>query len=330
MLLALVLPGCVSDRAKNGASVRASNSQPMAFESQEIGQIDLISLIDPENRRATLQGRNCSVPARMPRNVDEKRKIFSNELSCAVEAFQTYYMTYSEYETSRQTFTDDNKRNDKHYESAVNSLALALRRNQIQDRIMLRSDALCSDFTRRLGLDLRIGNEATGVGNWLSNYGSLVVSGVGSLFLNGDAIFVISNAARFGGVPGFVNDKEQLEVAVMQLAREGMNLVRNDKQALINERRFFKKQPEDPITGPALNEVFEPLLQPASVEIGDGLPAGVTSTYQEMQKTIGVVSIGSYTLEQGLSDVIDYHASCSIAAGLNRAADRLSKVSNSQ
>ena len=190
---------------------------------------------------------------------------------------------------------------------------------------MLRSDALCSDFKRRLGLQLTIGNETEGFGNFLANYGSLVVSGIGSLFLNGDAIFVISNAARYGNVPGYIDDEQQLEVAVMRIATEGIALAQNEKLKAINARRYFRRDADDPLTSPAMGEVFTPLLQPASVdvEIGDGVPPGVDNSYTDLKSTVGVVSIGSYSLEEALSDVIDYHNRCRISAGLQQAADRL-------
>jgi hypothetical protein len=312
----LGLAACVSD-GKPSNPLRSSVTEPMSFEERETAEIDLISLIDPEERRFALPGRNCGLPRNMPRDKDKRRKIYVNEMSCAIAAFQTYYMTWPQFQQYVSVADDSKTANDEHFKRSVNSLALAIKRNQIQDRIMLRSDALCLDFQRRLGLQVRVENDTT-LNNWLYNSRARIFGGVGSLFLDSDVIWALTNATRISGVPGYISDEDRIELKVLQIAGEGITLVREDKFEDINKRRFYRKAESDPMHGPRIGQKFRPLMQPTGADITDGAPPGTSSTYKDVQKTIGVVSIGSYTLEQALTDVVEYHNYCSISSGLDR------------
>ena len=314
----LGLAACASD-GKSSNPLRSTVTEPMAFEERETAEIDLVSLIDPENRRLQLHGRACGLPEAVPRNKDVRRKLYVKDLSCAIEAFQTYYMSYPQFQAFLTSTGDTNAANDAHYKSAVNSLALAVKRNQIQDRVMLRSDALCVDFQRRLGLRVSVENDTT-LNNWLNNSRARIIGGVGSLFLNSDAVWALTNATRIAGVPGYVSDEDRIELKVLQVAGEGIKLVRRDKFEDINARRFFHKMPQDPMSGPVINKSFTPLLKPTRLDGANGVPPGTISNYKDIQKTIGVVSIGSYTLEQALTDVVEYHNICSVSSGLDRVS----------
>ena len=321
VVLVAALAGCASV-GKESNPQRSSSSVPLSFEERETGAIDLVALIDPENRRMSLPGQVCGMPDTLPRRRDAREQQYVKELSCAISAFGTYYQTYEEFRSSVKGNRPGMAGNDTQSEAAVNSLALAVKRNQIQDRIMLRSDALCTDFQRRLGLQLRVEND-TFFSNWLQNSRTRVVGGIGSLFLNSDTVFALTSAARITGTPGYINDEEQLEVTVMQVAARGIDLARQQKREEINERRFFQRTDENPLTGPEMDATFAPLLEKVSLEISDGMPPGDIPSYDEIQKTVGFVNIGAYSLENALADVIDYHSLCGVAAGLNAVADTL-------
>ena len=282
--LSLGLAGCASDGPKSNPEF-SSKTEPLSFEEGQTGQIDLVSLIDPENRRAQMAGAGC-VPEPV-RGKKAKAAAARAELECALRAFKTYHLGTTRFQAA---LAEDQEAVSR---GATGSVALAVRRNDIQDRVLMRSNALCEDFQRRLDIELRIQND-TSFGNWLRNSQTRIVGGAGALLLNSDAVWALTSATRITGLPSYVADEGQIEKATMRIAAEGMRQQRAAMLAGIDARRA--KPPR-----------YGGLRLPS----GDGRE--------------GLTPVTEYSLERALGDALDYHAACSVNRGLDYVQDVMSR-----
>jgi hypothetical protein len=267
----------------------SSASTAMSFDVGQGDQIDVIKLIDPESRRLMLAGDTCQIAeAELDARKKEVRQAAAvQQLECAFQAFKTYSVSYRRFREMQQDPTVNV------YDRASSSLALAIRRNEIQDRLLLRSDALCRDFERRLDIDLRIEND-TNLGNFMRNNQTRLVGGVGGLLLGGDIVWALTNATKITDLPGYVHDEGQIEKTTMRIAIEGFKL---NRKALFAEIDGARRAP---------------------VRHG-GLPTAEGST------SGGVTPITGYSLERALSDALLYHSACSVGSGLDFAAKIVSR-----
>ena len=253
----------------------SSMSEPLAFAANQSGQVDLVGLMDPERRRVALGGRCADgAPAR---GRDAKRAAAVREFECAAAAFKTYHLGADGFAAALARDPEAVTR------GAAGSVTLAVRRNDIQDRIVLRSDALCEDFQRRLNLGLRIENE-TSFGNWIRNSQARLVGGVGALLLNSDAVWALTNATRISGLPTYVEDTGKIEKATLRIAAEGMD---QRRAALL--QKLDMRRAKAPGRG--------------GLALADGERRGVTP-------------ITDYSLERAVTDALAYHQACSVANGL--------------
>lgn len=290
VLLSFLAVACASDPSPSNPQL-SSKSEPLAFEVAGTDEIDVITLIDPERRRLLLPGGCAEVDATLAaaRKKDERRTATQLQLECAFQAFRTYSIDNQQFRRSVAGSGDEI------YARATRSVGLAIRRNEIQDRMILRSDALCRDFERRLNIELRIDND-TNLSNFVRNSQNRLVSDVGSLLLGGDIAWALANATRITDIPGYVHDESQIAKATMRIAIQGLKRVREDLYTDIETRRR------------------------ASVRAG-GLSVG------SMMGTDGVTPVTTYSLERAIADALSYHSACSVGVGLEAAAQQLSSIS---
>ncbi|MEM9989003.1 MAG: hypothetical protein AAF723_05730 [Pseudomonadota bacterium] len=265
----------------------SSMSEPLSFETKRRDEINLIVLIDPENRRLELPTQACQkaeeeVTARK-KNVRERAT--RQQLECAFQAFKTYYTDYQTYINLPQTG------GEQFHADAASSLSLAIRRNEIQDRMLLRSDTLCRDFERRLGIQLRIEND-TNLSNWMRNSQRRLVGGVGALVLGGDMVWALSNMTRITDLPGYVHDEGKIEKTMVRLATEGMKLQR---EQLFRSIDSLRRAP----------------------------PRHGGLSYTDGNNAEGITPITIYSLERAIADALTYHSACSISHGLNYSLEHI-------
>ena len=278
-VLLATLSACASGERRANPQF-SSMSEPLEFSADRSGQVDLVGLMDPEGRAPRLGGR-CAAPAPGRggggRSDEARRAEAVRAFECAASAFKTYHLGADQFAAALRADPEGVTR------GAAGSLRLAVRRNDIQDRIVLRSNILCEDFKRRLNVGLRIENE-TGFGNWVRNSQTRLVGGVGALLLNSDAVWALTNATRISGLPTYVEDTGKIEKATLRVAAEG-----------IDQRRAAMLQTLD------LRRAKAPGR--GGLALADGERRGVTP-------------ITAYSLERAITDALAYHQACSVANGL--------------
>ena len=280
--LLLCLAACASDERRANPQY-SSLAEPLSFTADRSSEIDLIELIDPEARRLSLPG--CEEGAEV--REEDRRSDATRRFECAVRAFKTYHLGRDAWAGA---LADDPEAVSR---AATGSVALAMRRNDLQDRIVLRSDELCGDFERRLELSLRIENR-TGLTNWLRNNQTRLVGGVGALLLDSDVVWALTNATRITGLPTYVEDTGKIEKQVLRLSVQGFRQNREAIRAGMDLRRA--KAPR-----------YGGLRLPA----GDGRD--------------GLTPITEYGLERAVADALGYHQACSVAEGLTYASEVLAR-----
>ncbi|WOI54262.1 hypothetical protein [Parvularcula sp. LCG005] len=261
-----------------------SKTEPLQFEAERTGEIDLVALIDPENRRLRLSSPVCVAAENdiKARDDDKRAAATMQRLECAFRAFKTYTVSYDDFTAWEGTDAD------VFYRRAAASVALAVRRNEVQDRLMMRSDALCRDFEHRLNIDLSIDND-TNLSNMLLNSKRRIIGGVGSLLLGGDIVWALTTASRITDLPSYVHDEGQIEKTTLRIASDGLKLRRQQLFAEIDRRR---RAP----------------VRHGGLSLNEGSVAD------------GVTPVTIYTLERAIADALVYHNACSLNEGLQQAA----------
>lgn len=226
-------------------------------------KIDLINLADPEGRRFRLPYDECY--GREPGEVDP-----ATEFTCALQAAETYYLSYPEFfwyfdtpavgrrkdrEYERRNRRSDDlapppqgleapeslyarykrlqRLNDLAYSDAATSAALAIRRNKIQDTILINSEEYCRDFK------LSLSDRSTGVNLAVGATASLL-SGLGSIFADPTVIRSVSGASGIlQGWRGQFNE-HYLQNAAIRTVNAGIDLAREARLNEINRKRFFR------------------------------------------------------------------------------------------
>ncbi len=280
--MAAALAGCAGGSKVSDNPQFSSKSEPMSFESAGVDDIDIVRLIDPEGRGAYLPGESCDVN----RDVEgaprfSKQEVLMRRVECAFQAFKTYSLSHQEFLTGP-------KGGDAAYARFAGSPALAIRRNEIQDRMLLRSGALCRDFQRRLNINIEIQND-TNLTNFMRNSQERIVDQVSSLFPGGEVVSAITSGTGITDVPRYVQDEGQIEKVTARLAINGMGMARREIIAQIDQTRT------------------------APVRRG-GLPVG------EQSGGLGVTPVTVYSLERAVADAMHYHSACSVNIGLQYAA----------
>jgi hypothetical protein len=269
VLAALSLAACASGQQRPANEAFASESAPLAFELDGSSAIDLPALIDPEGRAAALPGCEPRPPGR---GQEAQAAEAARRFECALRAFKTYHRT------AGLDFTPE-----ADARAGARSVALALRRNEVQDRIVLRSDALCDDFQRRLDIELRVRNE-TDFGNWLRISQTQMLGGAGALLLDSSGLWALTAVSRLTGVPRETVDEGQIEKAAVRIARQGMD----QRRAALFEAMRLRRARQPRFGGLAVDD----------------------------RRKKGVTSLSEYGLERAIADAIGYHQACTISEGL--------------
>ncbi len=329
-LTALIATGCAtkqeSAEAKRNNPVRSSMTEKLQIENDQRGYINVVELLDPEGRANRLPGGTCVQPKKVKKK--NMKAQAQRDITCALQAFETYYMTWPEFE-KYVGYANGGRGGDEHYENAVNSIALAVRRNKVQDRIINRSDALCQDFQRRLGVNLQIQNDSS-MGKWMRNSQTRIAGGIGALFLNSDALWAVTNVAQITGLPGYIHDEDEIEKSVARISIEGISIARLDLKDEINAKRFFIRDEGQTITGPDLSKIYSKAgerINPRTRFVSvDAVDFDTPTKYHKATLEVGLTSIAAYTMEQAIGDVVSYHNSCSIYNGLEYSARALQEM----
>ena len=332
LAMSFVLVACASKEKsaemKRNNPIRSSMAEKMRIEVDQRGVVNVSELLDPEGRATHLPGGTCVKPKKIKK---KHRKDWAvRDITCSLQAFETYYMTWPEYKSYVNSTTGKNS-GDTHYQYAVNSIALAVRRNKVQDRFMNRSDSLCQDFQRRLGVNLAIQNDSS-MGKWMRNSQTRLVGGIGALFLNSDALWAVTNVAQITGLPGYIHDEDEIEKAVTRISIEGISIARQEMKDNINAKRFFIRDHNQNITGPDLSKIYSKAgerISPKTRFVSvDALDFDAPPEYHKATLEVGLTSVAAYTMEQAIGDVIEYHNSCSVSLGLEYSARALHEMKN--
>ncbi len=231
---ALAIAGCeTSDRVVNFTGAR------IVYEDDALGKIDLTNLVDPEQRRFKIKG-SC---------YRDKQPSASEEFTCALSVFQTYYLSSAEFDYYRELVIAKPKKvvtpdlldaevdkltgqNDKTARKAAQSIALAMRRNDIQDTIMLHSEDFCRAFK------LNLADIAAGV-NLGAGVTAQLLSGLATIFKDTTTIRALSGASTI--VQGWQSEynEQVLQNAAVRTVNAGIDLAREEMLIDINRRRFF-------------------------------------------------------------------------------------------
>ncbi len=170
ILILGLLAGCEAD----GNDFSGFTAAEFPIEGKPLNRIDIVNMIDPENRRSMLRGTYCASrrgdgdpnKAELRRTQTDTDDFESTDLQCAVSAFDTYFMSYNEflyflenYGVTSSSIIADSELSSKPFDSSgglglyddfqkrkAHSYALALRRNEIQDMVKRHSDEFCRRF----------------------------------------------------------------------------------------------------------------------------------------------------------------------------------------
>jgi hypothetical protein len=234
-------------------------------EGKPFDRIDIVNAIDPEDRRVKLNvycARTDSAKSKEAKEAD------ATDLQCALAAFETYWMTYIEFEeylrqfgppisspekspkqspvTDTQTARSYNKTllpqllpeglMDEVSKKKADSYALAMRRNELQDSIIRHSDDYCRRFQAHTS-DVRSLFNVTAGGL------TTLLGGLGSIFTDAATARALAGAA---GITSGIN--AQYESAFFQQQAlstifAGIGYRRERIAAQISNRRFRVLEP---------------------------------------------------------------------------------------
>ena len=246
--------GCESAR-RNAISITGAQ---FPIEGEPLEQIDLVNMIDPENRRSRLGNHYCRSGGAIDTDDFE-----STELQCAVAAFETYFMTNIEFTHYLRTLGSAGGAGesvgvkvdeyglprgigDEFQRRKATSYALALRRNEIQDAIMRHSDEYCRVFQEDLS-DTRSLFQMTTGGL------STTLGGLGAIFTNANVARALAGAA---GITSGLNAEFEsafFQQQALSTIYAGISLRRTRIADAIGERRF--RLLDDTLRGPHLTVV---------------------------------------------------------------------------
>ncbi len=169
---------------------------------------------------------------------DEREPATLSEQKTEIEKYSQIVASMSEFEQQRLKGYLSNGLYDKFYEQASRSIAISMRRNSIQDSIMVHSEHYCRYFKARLhDTDIKV-NLALGIA-------STALSGLATIFtdpttvraLAGAGAIVSGSQSRYNEVM-FANLAVQTVIAGIDLSRE--RILRD-----INSKRFFPLDKDD-------------------------------------------------------------------------------------
>ncbi|MEL7028542.1 MAG: hypothetical protein AAGL49_04875 [Pseudomonadota bacterium] len=227
-------------------------------------RIDLITLIDPENRRSKLVTANCQAAAKTKK---KKPKDYTNaDLQCAYEAFGTYVLTDVEFnyfvarrkqsentdvppptalfdpQTGLFKWHEGLPTTDRLARLQAKSFYLANRRNQIQDQVIAQSRASCRYFKKVI-------SDSSTVINFSLGGITTTLAGLGSIFTSAGTARALAGAAGISsGINAQYNSAFFKQQAVSTILA-GIDLRQETLYKAIEGKRFAEidqdYQPDD-------------------------------------------------------------------------------------
>ncbi|MEM8986417.1 MAG: hypothetical protein AAGC95_06805 [Pseudomonadota bacterium] len=368
-LMAIAVAGCSTSngiRNKDGLDPRIKKymGADMRFENEPLRKIDLVSLIDPENRRTKISG--CIGQGKTKGGKPQKFDP-TEEFNCALRAFDTYYMSNQSFILALDgegEFATPSQ--DLFYQNTAKSEALAVLRNKVQDTIIVHSEEYCRVF--KLGLSDR----TAGV-NFVSGGLTTLLGGLGAIFTDPSLVRALSGSAGVvSGVRGQYNEAYLAGKAVATIVK-GIDLRRDELLRDINKKRFFVAYNDTGKDG---------AVRGANDNLQTGMrniyginwvvdwnklynagmaPQNQTATYKDLvitaqaegaataknaapkksqsqnvgvnaapkpEQMLGVTSVTIYSLETALRDAIKFHSACTIDVGLDEAVESIEAMQN--
>lgn len=267
---AIALAGCQS----------LSTSAKLKFEDQVVGHLDLINLVDPERRRFKIQGPchreddkfthvpNASAP--IVEDAEPWRPSVATEFTCALNAFPTYYLSASEFEyfvklepgtKALEPGLDGFNRelgklrgwNNEIYKEGAKGIALSIRRNDIQDTILLHSTGVCSDFKADLA------DPSTAV-NFFTDFVSQYASSASIGITDPTILRVLAGTSTVAQDARTSFNSRVLNEAAVRTINAGIDLAREEVLIEINRQRFFIFQPDE-FEGDSAQDPFDPQIR---------------------------------------------------------------------
>ncbi len=248
------------DRKKDDPSTGARG----IADGKQLDRIDFLNLLDPEKRRfdvcddlggfsdmketetvaETTAGVAQTKYTHRARQLSRKERqqneqnAHDKQVQCAFAAFYTYTLSCPEEINAQDQISQAVCRHQQKYtfsgetaKAAAKNLALIIRRNQVQDKIVAVSENVCRRF--KIALNDQITKTNFSLGSTAT-----ALAGLGAIFTPADTARALSGAsAIFSGIRAQYNDA-YLQSLTVQVVTKGIELKREQILDEINGKRY--------------------------------------------------------------------------------------------